>query len=374
MGKLIIVGLLVAVLGVTTAAPDRQAIAADDHPQNTEFDRLFGQWKEVLGKLRKLQEENEQANAQRKSEIKREYGQLVAQGAGLEPKVIKAAENAYQENPHLNPELPNLLAAIAAGNVRHDEYEHAYQLARLLVKNDFKDDNFYNVAGAAAFAIADFEMAEAQLSLAQQKGAIDPTAEAYLREIPAYKGLWPREQKIRQAETKADDLPRVLLKTTKGDIELELFENEAPNTVANFISLVEKGFYNGLTFHRVIPQFMAQGGCPQGDGMGGPGYSIPCECYRPDARMHFRGSLSMAHAGRDTGGSQFFLTFVPTGHLNGRHTCFGRVIAGLDVLAKLQRRNPAEEPNPPPPDRIVEAKVERKQPHPYVPKKTGSGQ
>jgi cyclophilin family peptidyl-prolyl cis-trans isomerase len=90
--------------------------------------------------------------------------------------------------------------------------------------------------------------------------------------------------------------------------------------------------------------------------------------------MHFRGSLSMAHAGRDTGGSQFFLTFVPTGHLNGRHTCFGRVIAGMDVLAKLQRRNPAEEPNPPPPDRIVEAKVERKQPHPYVPKKTGSKQ
>jgi cyclophilin family peptidyl-prolyl cis-trans isomerase len=368
------VGLLVAVLGVTTAAPGRQAMAADDHPQNTEFDRLFGQWKEVLGKLRKLQEENEQANAQRKSDIKREYGELVAQGASLEPKVIKAAENAYQENPHLNPELPNLLAAIAAGDVRHDEYEHAYQLARSLVKNAFKDDNFYNVAGAAAFAMADFEMAEAQLGLAQQKGVIDPTAEAYLREIPAYKGFWAKEQKIRQAEAKADDLPRVLLKTTKGDIELELFENEAPNTVANFISLVEKGFYNGLAFHRVLPQFMAQAGCPREDGTGGPGYSIPCECYRPDARMHFRGSLSMAHAGRDTGGSQFFLTFVPTGHLNGRHTCFGRVIAGMDVLAKLQRRNPAEEPNPPPPDRIVEAKVERKQPHPYVPKKTGSKQ
>ena len=115
----------------------------------------------------------------------------------------------------------------------------------------------------------------------------------------------------------------MLIKTNKGDIEVELFENEAPNTVANFITLVEKGFYNGLSFHRVLPNFMAQGGDPKGDGTGGPGYTIADECSGPNHRLHFRGSLSMAKEARpDTGGSQFFITFVPTSHLDGIHTVF----------------------------------------------------
>ena len=164
----------------------------------------------------------------------------------------------------------------------------------------------------------------------------------------------------------------MLIKTNKGDIEVELFENEAPNTVANFITLVEKGFYNGLTFHRVLPAFMAQGGDPKGDGTGGPGYSIPDECNRPNHRLHFRGSLSMAKAARpDSGGSQFFITFVPTSHLDGKHTVFGRVIKGFDVLAKIQRRDPEDKGDIPDPDKIIEAKVLRKRPHEYAVKKTG---
>jgi cyclophilin family peptidyl-prolyl cis-trans isomerase len=154
------------------------------------------------------------------------------------------------------------------------------------------------------------------------------------------------------------------LTTDKGDIVLELFENEAPNTVANFISLVEKKHYDGTPFHRVLQNFMAQGGDPTGTGRGGPGYHIPCECYRDDYRHHFRGSLSMAHAGRDTGGSQFFITFRPTPNLDNRHTCFGRVIEGHDVLAKIQRRDPTGA-NPPEPDRIVKAEVLRKRNHAY---------
>ncbi len=181
----------------------------------------------------------------------------------------------------------------------------------------------------------------------------------YLQDVANYKESWAKEKAIRDAEAKADDLPRVLLKTNKGDIVIELFENQAPNAVANFISLVKKGFYNGLSFHRVLAGFMAQGGDPKGDGTGGPGYTIACECYRPDHRLHFRGTLSMAHAGRDTGGSQFFLTFVPTPHLDGKHTAFGRVVEGMDVLAKLQRRDPGD-PEAPRPDKIVEAKVLRK--------------
>ncbi|MDO4576333.1 MAG: peptidylprolyl isomerase [Planctomycetia bacterium] len=163
-------------------------------------------------------------------------------------------------------------------------------------------------------------------------------------------------------------MPRVLVRTTAGDLELELFENEAPNTVANFIALVEKGFYDGLTFHRVLPGFMAQGGDPKGDGTGGPGYAIPCETDTPNARKHFRGTLSMAHAGKDTGGSQFFITFVPTQSLDGKHTAFGRVVRGMSTLTKIQRIDP-ERPYPGiVPTKIVEMKVLRKRDHAYTPK------
>ena len=117
--------------------------------------------------------------------------------------------------------------------------------------------------------------------------------------------------------------------TDKGIIWIKLFNEETPNTVANFATLVNDGFYNGLNFHRVIPGFMAQGGCPDGTGMGGPDWAIKCEIDAPK-QVHNRGSLSMAHAGRNTGGSQFFICFVPCPHLDRHHTVFG----GIEVTDK----------------------------------------
>ena len=154
----------------------------------------------------------------------------------------------------------------------------------------------------------------------------------------------------------AADLPQVQLKTNKGEILIELYEDEAPNTVANFVNLVEKGFYDGLKFHRVIEGFMAQGGDPTGSGSGGPGYRIKCECVRKDHRKHARGVISMAHAGKDTGGSQFFITFDKTPHLDGKHTVFGHVIKGMDVVDKLRKG-----------DVILEASVVEKRDHEYKP-------
>ncbi|MBN1395591.1 MAG: peptidylprolyl isomerase [Pirellulales bacterium] len=234
-----------------------------------------------------------------------------------------------------------------------------------------------NASGIAAFVTNHLEDAEKYLGLAAEKDFYKAVSDddklaqlgrAYFLSLSTYKNYWKREEALRLRQAESDNLPRVLLKTTKGDILLELFENEAPNTVANFISLVEAGFYDGLTFHRVMSGFMAQGGCPRGDGSGDPGYTIACECYKPNHRLHFRGSLSMAHRGRDTGGSQFFLTFVPTFQLNGKHTVFGRVIEGMNVLAKLQRRNP-DDKEAPLPDKIIKAEVVRKRPHPYKPEK-----
>jgi len=128
----------------------------------------------------------------------------------------------------------------------------------------------------------------------------------------------------------------VLMETNKGTMKIELYSDEAPGTVANFTKLIKEGFYNGLTFHRVIDDFVIQGGCPHGTGTGGPGYKIKCE-VKNNPHKHLRGSLSMAHAGRDTGGSQFFICHSPQPHLDGEHTVFGRVIEGLDVVDAIRK-------------------------------------
>ncbi len=123
-------------------------------------------------------------------------------------------------------------------------------------------------------------------------------------------------------------MPKAIMVTSKGTINLELFDKDAPNTVKNFSDLSKKGFYNGLKFHRVIKDFMIQGGCPLGTGTGGPGYKIKCEINK---QKHTPGTLSMAHAGKDTGGSQFFITHTTTPWLDGVHTVFGRT-TDMDVV------------------------------------------
>jgi peptidyl-prolyl cis-trans isomerase B (cyclophilin B) len=128
------------------------------------------------------------------------------------------------------------------------------------------------------------------------------------------------------------------IQTEKGVMKVEFFEKDAPNTVKNFTDLAKKGFYDGLTFHRVIPNFVIQGGCPNGIGNGGPGYKIDCE-LDGDNQYHDRGVLSMAHAGRNTGGSQFFVCHSRdnTAHLDRNHTCFGKVVEGLDIIDQIKQ-------------------------------------
>ncbi|HIA20155.1 MAG TPA: peptidylprolyl isomerase [Planctomycetes bacterium] len=226
------------------------------------------------------------------------------------------------------------------------------------------------MAGIASFALNDFESAEQYFRQAASKNAISGIGTNFQAEVKAYIKFWKEEQEIRKREAAADDLPRVKLTTTKGDIVVELFENEAPDTVGNFVNLVETGFYDNKLFHRVLKNFVAQTGCPKGDGTSGPGYTIYCECARDNYRKHFRGSLSMAHAGPDTGGSQFFITFRATPNLNAKHTVFGRVISGFDTLVKLQRVDPdASDARPVVPDKLVKTEVLRKGDRQYSPNK-----
>ena len=136
-----------------------------------------------------------------------------------------------------------------------------------------------------------------------------------------------------------------LIKTSMGDMTAELYPKDAPNTVKNFVDLANKGFYDGLSFHRVIPNFVVQGGCPYGTGTGGPGYTIKCETAG-NPHKHQAGSLSMAHAGKDTGGSQFFICHSPQPHLDGKHTVFGKT-EDMDVVNAIRKD-----------DKILSVKIE----------------
>lgn len=294
------------------------------------------------------------------------------------PKMAALAEPVLTKDP-LNQEAAEM---VAARNFQENKYKDAVAISDRMLEAGKASPIFLNVSGVSHFAEHDFAKAHEILTRASQEDQdLFPSLGAnFLNASLEYQKFWKAEQAIRAKEAEANKQPetanpQVLFKTTKGDVLMELYEDQAPNTVANFISLVEKKKYDGIKFHRVIPNFMAQGGDPNtldenpsNDGQGGPGYNIACECYRPDARKHFAGTLSMAHAGKDTGGSQFFITHLPTPHLNPNaaeergHTVFGRVVKGLEVSNAIR-----------PGDKIVSATVVRKRNHPYQPKITPKG-
>jgi len=354
-----------------TAAPADAPAANPNRPAAVEFQKLFEDWKNVLKEMRKLKVQHQAAAEGDQAKLQEQWKALVAKGNELLVALEAAGLKAYAEAPNEDPQLTRFLVKLADDDVQHDDYAAAGRISEALISNQCAEKQIYDSAAVSAFVLNDYDKAEGYFKLAKDAGVLSTYGKELEPTVKEHKELWAKEKLIREAEAKADDLPRVKLSTTKGDIVIELFENEAPETVGNFVSLVEKGFYNGLIFHRVLKNFMAQGGDPQGTGKGGPGYEIKCECYKPEYRRHFQGSLSMAHSGRDTGGSQFFLTFRPTPHLNGRHTCFGRVIEGMDVLSKLQRIDP-DKPEKPEPDKIVKAEVVRKRNHEYVPNKVGA--
>ena len=317
--------------------------------------------------MRTLQETYRQAEEPELPPLREQWDVLVARGQDMLPELRDLGMAAFKESPGTDRQLANFLAKMARDAMAADRWETAHEMSTTLLDADVEDDSLLQVAGVSAFVLNQYDEAEGYLKRAAEAGVLSPDWQGYLEEIDNYKEYWAEEQKLREAEAEADDLPRVELNTTAGRIVLELFEDQAPQTVGNFVSLVEKEYYDGTVFHRVLPNFMAQGGDPEGTGMGGPGYTIYDEVDRPDTRMHFRGSLSMAKTqAPDSGGSQFFLTFVPTAHLNKKHTVFGRVIEGMDVLPEITRNpdQPGKEPTV-----IESAKVLRKRDHEYKPTK-----
>ena len=321
--------------------------------------------KEYVAELTVLQAKYHQPKADQAA-IEKKFNEVQVEARATSEKLETAAFAVAMSDPK-NAQAREITGAVVAATLKNDDPKRALALAALLDKAGAAGEGVLMMAASAAMLTSDLDGTEAWLEKAAAAGVkADKIAELEMA-VKSERPKVAEEMAKRAAEAKADDLPRVKITTTKGDVTVELFENEAPNTVANFISLVEKGFYDGTPFHRVIGGFMAQGGDPTGTGTSGPGYAIECEVGKPGARKHFLGTLSMAHAGPNTGGSQFFLTFRPTEHLDGKHTVFGRVIEGFDVLPKITRTE-GDAASGAPPDKIVKAVVLRKRSHAYEPK------
>lgn len=369
-------------------------------PKNKAFMDSFKEFQDINKTLTAMKIEYQDAKPERRNEMDPEYQELYKRGREVHKKSIMLALDAHDETPNRNPWVIDLLYSTVGWEFNRENYEEAVRIFKRLVASGISENvaRSYIFAGLSAMMSMHYKEAHEWLTIAGTSGEFGKLMAEWSQGSKAERGLvqtiqgqlaamaetnqaWTKEQEIRKTEAEAGEkvparkLPRVEITTTKGKIVLELFENEAPNTVANFISLVEAKFYNGVVFHRVLPSFMAQGGDPTGTGTGGPGYSFDDECGSkfPQARKHFRGSISMANAGPNTNGSQFFLTFVPTSFLDDRHTVFGRIVEGIEVLADIQRFDPADEnAKIPELDKIVEAKVLNKRDHVYQVKKNGN--
>ncbi len=335
---------------------------------NERFYELFEEWKSLLKAMREIRAEFLIADNEKLDELRQSFHDKGVAGEAMVTQLTAQAEDAYRESPNSDREIVRFLVSTLNELVGRDDYRPAKRLGEMLLEGGSKEKELPELAGLAAYGNNDFDATEQHLQLAVEAGTISERGSAILQSLEDCKTTWEEEVKIRAAEAD-DNLPQVRLQTDVGDVVVELFENEAPETVGNFISLVEKGYYDNLTFHRVLSGFMAQGGCPDGNGLGGPGYNVYCECVNDNHRNHFAGSLSMAKTmAVNTGGSQFFLTFAPSPNLNGDHTVFGRIVEGWETLPKIVRIDP-EGDHALPPTKIIKAEVIRKRDHDYRPNK-----
>ena len=307
--------------------------------------------------------------------------ELKAKNEKLKSMLDMAAVQAYKNDPKNNVRAGQIIYQQMLHKMSPNDFEThfdprgALEIAAVLLKSGLGtgekpgEVRFQDVAYQAfraSYAIQDFSRAELMLNkIAEQDIKIRP---AIYKTLSQTRERWQRELKIQRLEGITDDLPKVKFETTKGDFVVELFENHAPETVGNFIDLVEKKFYNDMTFFLVRPGEYAQTGCPNGDGSGDAGYQIPCECYREQIRHVFTGVLCMATNGRerDTGGSQFFISHQTNEKWDGRYTAFGRVKEGMDVVYKLQTVDKTQaDPAEIEPSKIIKATVLWKRDHKY---------
>ncbi len=289
----------------------------------------------------------------------------------------KAEINLFKSNPAKFKGIGDMLFYFAKKDIEADRCEGTLEVMQALIDGGYEGKGLYHMAGYAAFVSNEYELASDYWKKSSVMGMDVPQQMLATLDTQAVK--WKEELAKREKETLADDLPRVEVLTTKGVLEIELFEDDAPETVNNFIYLVEKGHYNAKPIFRVIEHLVAQTGCERGDGTGTPGYSIKGEGPLPGHRNHFRGSVGLALGANpetnqpdlNSGSAQFYMCFTPYPQFDGSYCVFGRVIKGFEALGNFNRVDMSNKEEAKKsdvnPDAVVRIRVLRKRNHEYRP-------
>lgn len=297
--------------------------------------------------------------------------QLRQRKGELNQEILEASVEAYLEAPdkyrEINDDLTKLMRALLGeqGSGTRFEPEQARAIAERLISARTKNLNIYFYGSYAAYCLNDFPQSRIWLQPLLDAGA--KPEQTILKQIDDAAGKWDRESKLREADAETK-VPQVAIETSLGELVVELFENEAPNTVANFIYLVEKKYYDGSFICLSQPGRLVIAGCTRGDGLTNAGYYIPDEVDRPELRHHFAGALAMTTEGPNTGSARFTILQQPTPSADGKLTVFGRVISGMNVIYGVPPIKPTDIRLGAEPVKIVSMRVLRKQTHPYEPK------
>lgn len=273
LGTAVASGTAVALLPQAECAAQEAAAPSDD--PLTKFRDAFAAWNNHDKQMEELSVKyTKSTKLDEQKTLREEYTKLLGESESKFAALQKAAEAAFDAAPNQDSEVTQVVMGVVSFLYRKDDYDAAAVLGKKLLDGGVKEPALLSLLGRNAYAMDDYAQAETLFTAAKEAGKLEPNARDEFERLGSRKKLWAEEVAKRERDAKKDDLPRVKIETSKGTILVELFEEEAPDTVGNFISLVEAGKYNGTTFHRVLPHFMAQGGDPKGDGSGGPGYKI----------------------------------------------------------------------------------------------------
>ena len=383
IAKTITLPLLFAVLTCCGALADAQETAATDQEPAQEKPKLKA-FLDLRTQIRQKEQlidfefgsvpigfPNLQLQAEKKiAKLEQELLQLRLQ-------TKQSAVDAYLEDPNSNKLVNSQLLTIIKQSLSPTKEWHQFdpstaaEIAHTVLANGVNTAEMKFLAFRADVALHNFARAEKLLNEIRQTNEVNPEI---IQNFEQLQSKWNREFEIRREETANDNLPRIKLETSEGEFIIELFEDHAPQTVANFVSLVESQFFDGQIFHLVVPGKFAQAGCPDGNGRGGPGYQIYSEANLENARHHFSGTVCMSHPEglEDAGDSKFFILHQPDVGLDGKYTVFGRVIQGMDVVNKLKECDKASlVPDDRESSSIKAATVIRKRDHAYIPTKVG---
>lgn len=354
-------------------------------PKTEEFKKATADLRDLIKRLVELELRfHNSETADQENRYRREWYDQREKAFDLHRAMLRAGLAEFQAAPDSNSDLAKFLFATLKRNVEGDVIEGMLPIAKALSDAKYPAPEITGLYAMCCLAENEFEAAREPIErLLQTKNAPAELVAVY-EQLDEMESAWQRELSLRNRDAGGDPLPQAKVVTTKGTFVIELFENDAPQAVANFISLAEKGFYNYNQFFLVISNARAQAGCPKADGTGGPGYFIPRESEEHTRRSIFRGSVGLALLPDlpDSGGSQFMIAFMPSPELEKHSTVFGRVISGMPNVARLDRVDPnakkkKDDPNQPPeppavPDEIISVEISGKRNHPYEPQKLAS--